>query len=78
MELEAGEVYEGEVIKILDFGAFVKLTPNKDGLVHISEISKERVNKVEDHLKIGDMVKVKLLKIDKMGKISLSMKALLK
>ena len=78
LELEAGEVYEGEVIKILDFGAFVKLTPNKDGLVHISEISKERVNKVEDHLKIGDMVKVKLLKIDKMGKISLSMKALLK
>ena len=54
------------------------MTPNKDGLVHISEISKERVNKVEDHLKIGDMVKVKLLKIDNMGKISLSMKALLK
>jgi polyribonucleotide nucleotidyltransferase len=60
----------------MDFGAFVKLTPNKDGLVHISEIKKERVNKVEDHLSVGDIVKVKLLKIDN-GKLSLSIKALL-
>jgi polyribonucleotide nucleotidyltransferase len=76
LELTPGESYEGEVVKIMDFGAFVKLTPNKDGLLHISEIKKERVNKVEDHLKVGDIIKVKLLKIDH-GKLSLSMKALL-
>ena len=60
----------------MDFGAFVKLTPNQDGLVHISEIKKERVEKVSDHLKEGDEVKVKVLKMEN-GKISLSMKALL-
>ena len=76
IELKAGETYEGEVVKIMDFGAFVKLTPNKDGLVHISEVKKERINKVEDHLKVGEIVKVKLLKIDN-GKLSLSIKALL-
>ncbi|MBI45847.1 MAG: polyribonucleotide nucleotidyltransferase [Candidatus Marinimicrobia bacterium] len=76
LELTPGESYEGEVVKIMDFGAFVKLTPNKDGLLHISEIKKERVQKVEDHLKVGDIIKVKLLKIDH-GKLSLSMKALL-
>ena len=76
LELKPGETYVGEVVKIMDFGAFVKLTPNKDGLVHISEIKKERVNKVSDHLNVGDEVKVKLLKIDN-GKLSLSIKALL-
>ncbi len=76
LNIEVGEVYEGEVVKIMDFGAFVKLTPNKDGLVHISEIKKERVEKVSDHLKEGDTVKVKVLKMEH-GKISLSMKALL-
>ena len=76
LELNVGESYEGEVVKIMDFGAFVKLTPNKDGLVHISEIKKERVEKVSDHLKVGDTVTVKLLKIDN-GKLSLSIKALL-
>ena len=76
LNIEVGEVYEGEVVKIMDFGAFVKLTPNKDGLVHISEIKKERVEKVSDHLKEGDSVKVKVLKMEH-GKISLSMKALL-
>ncbi len=76
IELKPGETYEGEVVKIMDFGAFVKLTPNKDGLVHISEVKKERINKVEDHLKVGEIVKVKLLKIDN-GKLSLSIKALL-
>ena len=76
LELNVGETYEGEVVKIMDFGAFVKLTPNKDGLVHISEIKKERVEKVSDHLKVGDTVTVKLLKIDN-GKLSLSIKALL-
>ena len=74
--LKPGETYEGEVVKIMDFGAFVKLTPNKDGLVHISEVKKERIEKVEDHLSVGDIVKVKLLKIDN-GKLSLSIKALL-
>ena len=71
------EVLSGEVVRIVDFGAFVKLTPNKDGLLHISEIKKERVNKVTDCLQIGDKVDVKVLKVDN-GKISLSMKALLK
>tara|TARA_Y100001936_G_C15835655_1_gene539165 strand:- start:84 stop:812 length:729 start_codon:yes stop_codon:yes gene_type:complete len=76
LKLEIGEVYDGVVVKIMDFGAFVKITPNKDGLVHISEIKKERVEKVSDHLKEGDEVKVKILKMEH-GKISLSMKALL-
>ena len=76
LELTPGETYEGEVVKIMDFGAFVKLTPNKDGLVHISEIKKERIDKVSDHLEVGETVKVKLLKIDN-GKLSLSIKALL-
>ena len=76
LELKPGESYDGEVVKIMDFGAFVKITPNKDGLLHISEIKKERINNVSDHLSVGDKVKVKLLKIDN-GKLSLSMKALL-
>ena len=76
LKIESGEVYDGVVVKIMDFGAFVKLTPNKDGLVHISEIKKERIEKVSDHLKEGDEVKVKVLKMEN-GKISLSMKALL-
>ena len=76
IKLVAGESYEGEVVKIMDFGAFVKITPNKDGLVHISEVKKERIDKVSDHLSVGDTVKVKLLKIEN-GKISLSIKALL-
>ena len=75
---KVGDVLKGEVVRILDFGAFVKITPNKDGLVHISEIKKERVNKVDDHLSIGDNVDVKIIKVDKdNGKISLSIKALL-
>ena len=77
-EPKVDDVVNGEVVRILDFGAFVKITPNKDGLVHISEIRKERVNKVEDHLNIGDAVDVKVIKVDKeSGKISLSIKALL-
>ena len=75
--ISKNEVLSGEVVRIVDFGAFVKLTPNKDGLLHISEIKKERVNKVTDCLQIGDKVDVKVLKVDN-GKISLSMKALLK
>ena len=75
---KVGDVLNGEVVRILDFGAFVKITPNKDGLVHISEVKKERINKVEDHLNIGDVVDVKVIKVDNSsGKISLSIKALL-
>ena len=76
---KSGDILEKcEVVRILDFGAFVKISPSKDGLVHISEIKKERVNKVTDCLSIGDKVDVKIIKVDDSGKISLSMKALLK
>ena len=72
--IEVGNIYEGKVVRIMNFGAFVELSPNKDGLIHISKLSKERVNKVEDVVNIGDTVKVKVLEIDRMGKISLSLK----
>jgi len=72
-QVEAGEVYTGKVVKILDFGAFVQLTPNQDGMVHISQIRKERVNNIRDHLKEGDEVKVKVKEIDKMGRVNLTM-----
>ena len=75
---EVGDIYDAEVVKTLDFGAFVKVAPGKEGLVHISEIAMERVNKVEDHLKIGQKVKVKLVKIDDQGRAGYSIKALLK
>jgi len=74
-DVEVGMVYEGKVSKIMDFGAFVNVLPGKDGLVHISQISDERVENVTDKLKEGDMVKVKVLEIDKQGRIRLSMKA---
>ena len=73
-----GDIFSGEVVRILEFGAFVKLTPNKDGLLHISELKHERVNKVTDCVKIGDTVDVKVIKVDDTGRISLSMKALIK
>lgn len=72
--IEVGKIYEGKVVRIMNFGAFVELSPNKDGLIHISKLSKERVAKVEDVVNIGDTVKVKVLEIDRMGKISLSLK----
>ncbi|HHH13272.1 MAG TPA: S1 RNA-binding domain-containing protein, partial [Thiolapillus brandeum] len=72
---EGGKVYEGKVAKIMDFGAFVNILPGKDGLVHISQISDERVEKVSDKLAEGDVVKVKVLEVDKQGRIRLSMKA---
>jgi polyribonucleotide nucleotidyltransferase len=72
--IEVGKVYEGKVVRIMNFGAFVELAPNKDGLIHISKLSKERVAKVEDVVNIGDEVKVKVIEIDRMGKISLSLK----
>ena len=72
--IEVGKIYEGKVVRIMNFGAFVELAPNKDGLIHISKLAKERVGKVEDVVNIGDEVKVKVLEIDRMGKISLSLK----
>ena len=74
-DVEVGKVYEGKVIKIMDFGAFVNILPGKDGLVHISQISDERVEKVSDKLSEGDTVRVKVLEVDKQGRIRLSMKA---
>jgi polyribonucleotide nucleotidyltransferase len=76
-EVEVGMVYEGKVAKLMDFGAFVTILPGKDGLVHISQISNERVEKVSDKLSEGEVVKVKVLEVDKQGRIRLSMKALL-
>ena len=74
-DIEVGKVYEGRVAKIMDFGAFVNILPGKDGLVHISQISQERVENVTDELSEGDFVKVKVLEIDKQGRVRLSMKA---
>ena len=71
--IEVGKTYEGEVVRIMPFGAFVQITPNKDGMIHISKLAKERVEKVEDVVNIGDKVRVKVLGIE-MGKISLSLK----
>ena len=77
-EITAGpqinKIYEGKVVKIMDFGAFVSITPNQDGLVHISQISQERVNNVSDVLSEGDVVKVKVLEVDKQGRVKLTMK----
>ncbi|OOZ41605.1 polyribonucleotide nucleotidyltransferase [Solemya elarraichensis gill symbiont] len=74
-DVEVGAIYEGKVARLMDFGAFVTILPGKDGLVHISQISNERVEKVSDKLAEGDTVKVKVLELDKQGRIRLSMKA---
>jgi polyribonucleotide nucleotidyltransferase len=74
-DVEVGQVYEGKVVKLMDFGAFVTILPGKDGLVHISQISDERVEKVSDKLNEGDTIRVKVLEVDKQGRIRLSMKA---
>ncbi len=74
-DVEVGTTYEGKVAKLMDFGAFVTILPGKDGLVHISQICEERVEKVSDKLSEGDTVKVKVLEVDKQGRIRLSMKA---
>jgi len=76
-DVEPGRVYEGKISKIMDFGAFVTILPGKDGLVHVSQISHDRVEKVSDKLKEGDIVRVKVLEVDKQGRIRLSMKALI-
>ena len=75
-EVEIGKVYEGPVTKILDFGALVNLLPGKDGLLHISQIAHERVEKVSDYLKEGQIVKVKVMETDEKGRVKLSMKVL--
>ena len=74
-EVEVGKVYEGKVVRLMDFGAFVTVLPGKDGLVHISQISDEHVEKVSDKLTEGDIVRVKVLEIDRQGRVRLSMKA---
>ena len=74
-EPEIGKIYDGKVIKIMDFGAFVNFMGSTDGLVHISQLKNERVEKVEDVISEGDIVKVNVLDIDSRGKIKLSMKA---
>ena len=76
-EVEIGKVYEGAITKLLDFGALVNLMPGKDGLLHISQIAHERVEKVTDYLKEGQIVRVKVLETDEKGRVKLSMKALL-
>ena len=74
-DVEVGKIYRGKVAKLMDFGAFVNILPGKDGLVHISQISNERVQNVSDRLSEGDFVKVKVLEIDRQGRVRLSMKA---
>ena len=73
-EFEEGKIYEGKVVSIKEFGAFVEFAPGKEGMVHISKISKERINMVEDVLTLGDVVKCKCMGKDKMGRISFSIK----
>ncbi len=76
-EAEVGKVYEGKVVRIEEFGAFVNLLPGKDGLVHISQIANKRVEKVTDYINMGDVIKVKVLEVDPRGRIKLSMKDLI-
>lgn len=73
-EVEVGQIYEGRVARLMDFGAFVTILPGKDGLVHISQISEERVERVSDKLKEGDVVRVKVLEVDRQGRVRLSMR----
>jgi len=74
-EVEVGRIYEGPVLRLLDFGAIVQLIPGKDGLLHISQIAKERVNQVSDYLKEGQVIRVKVIEADDKGRVRLSMKA---
>jgi len=77
-EVEVGKIYKGKVVKIMDFGAFVEILPGTDGLVHISQLAEHRVNRVQDEVKEGDEILVKVLEVDKQGKIRLSRKEVLK
>jgi polyribonucleotide nucleotidyltransferase len=74
-EVEVGRIYQGTVLRLLDFGAIVQVLPGKDGLLHISQIAKERVNNVSDYVKEGQVVRVKVLEADDKGRLRLSMKA---
>ncbi|MGO9038796.1 MAG: S1 RNA-binding domain-containing protein, partial [Steroidobacteraceae bacterium] len=73
-DVEVGRIYEGRVARLMDFGAFVTILPGRDGLVHISQISEERVERVGDKLKEGDLVRVKVLEVDRQGRVRLSMR----
>ncbi|HEV2268802.1 MAG TPA: polyribonucleotide nucleotidyltransferase [Steroidobacteraceae bacterium] len=73
-DVEVGQIYEGKVVRLMDFGAFVTILPGRDGLVHISQISNERVERVSDKLKEGDVIRVKVLEVDRQGRIRLSMR----
>jgi polyribonucleotide nucleotidyltransferase len=75
-DVEVGRIYEGRVARLMDFGAFVTILPGKDGLVHISQISEERVERVSDKLSEGDVIKVKVLEVDRQGRVRLSMRNL--
>jgi polyribonucleotide nucleotidyltransferase len=74
-DVEVGRIYEGRVARLMDFGAFVTILPGRDGLVHISQISDERVERVSDKLKEGDVVRVKVLEVDRQGRVRLSMRS---
>ena len=76
-EIKVGEVFTGKVVRIMNFGAFVELLPGKDGMVHVSELAPQRVEKVEDVVKVGDMIQVKVIEIDNQGRINLSRRALM-
>ena len=71
MELELGETYTGKVVRIMNFGAFVEVVPGKEGMIHISKLAKERVEKVEDVVKVGDTVTVKVIEIDEQGRVNM-------
>jgi polyribonucleotide nucleotidyltransferase len=76
-EIKVGEIFAGKVVRIMNFGAFVELLPGKDGMVHISELDNHRIDKVEDAVKIGDEIQVKVIEIDNQGRVNLSRRALL-
>jgi polyribonucleotide nucleotidyltransferase len=76
-EVEVGVIYDGKVTRIMNFGAFVELLPGKEGLVHISQLANERVEKVEDVVQVGDSLKVKVMEIDRQGRVNLSHKVLI-
>jgi polyribonucleotide nucleotidyltransferase len=75
--VEVGKIYQGTVVKLLDFGAIINIMPGRDGLLHVSQIANERVNNVGDYVKEGQVVRVKVLETDEKGRIRLSIKALL-
>ncbi|MCH4890915.1 polyribonucleotide nucleotidyltransferase [Acidaminobacter sp. JC074] len=77
-DIEVGEVYTGKIVRIMKFGAFVELLPGKDGMCHISQLDTKRIEKIEDHFKVGDQITVKVTEIDKQGRVNLSRKVLLK